>query len=175
MAGRVGSGFGGEHGDGAGGPVGETRTLAEYRARYRLYRSDPDLRLAHRMHPFVTVWDDHELTNNAWREGGANHQPDREGDWAARRAAAYRAYLEWMPIREQSDFAPRLYRTFRFGQLADLVMLDARSLRDVQADNDNLSALADPGRTMLGAAQEAWCLDQLRESIESLVAALRRG
>jgi alkaline phosphatase D len=145
-------------------PAGETVTLDDYRMRYATYRSDPDLQQAHRQHPFITVWDDHELTNNAWRDGAANHQPDTEGDWAARRAAAYRAYLEWMPVREQSDLAPRLYRTFRFGQLADLVMLDARSLRDQQVATDNLSALTDPRRTMLGAAQEAWCLDQLRES-----------
>lgn len=145
-------------------PAGEIVTLEEYRLRYATYRSDPDLQEAHRQHPFITVWDDHELANNAWREGAANHQPEREGDWAARRAAAYRAYLEWMPIREQSDLVPRLYRTFRFGALADLIMLDARSLRDLQVASDDLPALTDSRRTMLGAAQEAWCLDQLRES-----------
>jgi alkaline phosphatase D len=145
-------------------PIGETITLDDYRLRYATYRSDPDLQEAHRQHPFITVWDDHELTNNAWREGADNHQPDREGDWPTRRAAAYRAYLEWMPVREQPDLMPRLYRTFRFGRLADLVMLDARSLRDRQVATDDLAALADPARTMLGAAQEAWCFDQLRQS-----------
>ncbi len=162
----------GRYGDGAAldrvpRPVGETVGLDDYRARYATYRSDPDLQEAHRQHPFITVWDDHELANNAWRDGAANHQPGAEGDWRARRAAAWRAYLEWMPVREQTDFMPRLYRTFRFGGLADLVMLDARSLRDQQVAADDLSGLADPMRTMLGAAQEAWLVDQLRESQRS--------
>jgi alkaline phosphatase D len=145
-------------------PLGETITLEDYRRRYATYRSDPDLQDAHRQHPFITVWDDHELTNNAWRDGAQNHQPDTEGDWRIRRAAAYRAYLEWMPVREQSGLNPRLYRSFRFGALADLVMLDARALRDEQVAPDNLASLADPRRTMLGAAQEAWCFDELRAS-----------
>jgi alkaline phosphatase D len=158
----------GRYGDGAAigrvpQPVGETITLDDYRARYATYRSDPDLQEAHRQHPFITVWDDHELANNAWRDGAANHQPD-EGEWQTRRAAAWRAYLEWLPVREHADFTPRLYRTFRFGGLADLVMLDARSLRDQQVAVDDLPGLSDGRRTMLGAAQEAWLADQLRES-----------
>jgi alkaline phosphatase D len=159
----------GRYGDGAKigrvpKPAGETITLDDYRARYATYRSDPDLQEAHRQHPFITVWDDHELANNAWRDGAANHQPETEGDWAARRTAAYRAYLEWLPVREQPGFLPQLYRTFRFGGLLDLVMLDTRSLRDRQAGADELEAIADPRRTILGAAQEAWCADQLRAS-----------
>ena len=148
-------------------PMRETITLDDYRARYATYRTDPDLQEAHRQHPFITVWDDHELANNAWRDGAGNHQPASEGDWLVRRAAAWRAYLEWMPIREQTDFAPRLYRTFRFGGLADLIMLDTRSLRDQQVAADDLTRLGDPARTMLGAAQEGWLADQLRESHRS--------
>ena len=142
-------------------PVHETVTLDDYRLRYAIYHTDPDLQEAHRQHPFITVWDDHELANNAWRDGAANHQPATEGEWSARRAAAYRAYVEWLPVREQPDLVPRLYRTFRFGGLADLVLLDTRSLRDVQVEPDDLDRLADPRRTMMGAAQEAWCFDQL--------------
>ena len=145
-------------------PAGETVSLADYRERYATYRADPDLQEVHRQHPFITVWDDHELANNAWREGAQNHQPESEGDWRPRRDAAWRAYLEWMPVREQPDLAPRLYRSFRFGGLADLVMLDTRSRRDLQAGRDDVARLADPGRSMLGAAQEAWCFDELRES-----------
>jgi alkaline phosphatase D len=145
-------------------PIGEIVTLDDYRLRYATYRSDPDLQEAHRQHPFITVWDDHELTNNAWREGAQNHQPETEGDWVARRTAAYRAYLEWMPVRESSGLAPRLYRSFRFGRLADLVLLDTRSLRDRQVLADDVTALADPRRTLLGTAQEAWCFDELRAS-----------
>lgn len=145
-------------------PRGETLSLADYRLRYATYRTDPDLQAAHQQHPFITVWDDHELANNAWREGAQNHQPETEGDWATRRAAAYRAYLEWMPVREQHGLNPRLYRSFRFGNLADLIMLDARALRDQQVAPDDLTGLADARRTMLGAAQEAWCFDELRTS-----------
>ena len=145
-------------------PVGETITLADYRMRYATYRSDPDLQEAHRQHPFITVWDDHELANNAWRDGAQNHQLEAEGDWQSRRESAYRAYLEWMPIREHSGFNPRLYRSFRFGSLADLVMLDARALRDQQVAPDDLAGIADPKRSILGAAQEAWLVDELRAS-----------
>jgi alkaline phosphatase D len=145
-------------------PTREIVTLADYRQRYATYRSDPDLQEVHRQHPFITTWDDHELANNAWLDGAENHQPEKEGDWRSRRAAAYRAYLEWMPIREQSDFNPRLYRSFRFGNLADLIMLDARALRDQQVRPDDLTALSNPRRSILGAAQEAWCFDELRAS-----------
>ena len=159
----------GRYGDGAAlgrvpRPAGEASTLADYRLRYATYRTDPDLQAAHQQHPFITVWDDHELTNNAWREGAQNHQPETEGDWATRRAAAYRAYLEWMPVREQQDASPRLYRSFRFGGLADLIMLDTRALRDQQVAADNITGLMDARRSMLGAAQEAWCFDTLRGS-----------
>ena len=148
-------------------PVGETVTLADYRLRYATYRTDPDLQAAHQQHPFITVWDDHELTNNAWRDGALNHQPESEGDWATRRAAAYRAYLEWMPVREQPGLTPRLYRSFRFGNLADLIMLDARALRDEQVAPDDVAGLTDARRSILGATQEAWCFDELRASQRS--------
>jgi len=148
-------------------PDHETVTLADYRLRYATYRTDPDLQEAHRQHPFIVVWDDHELANNAWREGAANHQPETEGAWTDRRAAAYRAYVEWLPIREQAGLVPRLYRSFRFGRLADLVMLDTRSLRDRQVAPDDLSGLVNPQRTIMGAAQEAWCFDELRQSQRS--------
>ena len=118
----------GEYGAGAAikripQPSHEAIALADYRARYATYRTDPDLQEAHRLFPFIAVWDDHELANDAWAGGAINHNPEKgEGDWATRRAAAYKAYLEWMPIRESSDPAIHLYRTIRFGTLADLVM-----------------------------------------------------
>jgi alkaline phosphatase D len=146
-------------------PTHEAIVLADYRARYATYRSDPDLQEAHRLFPFVAVWDDHELANDAWTGGAINHNPEKgEGDWAMRKAAAYKAYLEWMPIRESSDTGIHLYRTFRFGTLADLVMLDTRALRDRQVANNDATGLADARRTLLGATQEAWMFDQLRAS-----------
>jgi len=142
---------------------GEASTLEDYRDRYATYRSDIDLQEVHRLHPFIAVWDDHELANDAWSGGAGNHQPS-QGSWAARRAAAYRAYLEWMPIRESSDPDVHLYRSFRFADLADLVMLDTRGLRDRQANGMDARTLADPARSLLGSAQEAWFFDRLRAS-----------
>ena len=160
----------GEYGAGAAinrvpEPPREAVTLADYRLRYATYRTDPDLQEAHRQFPFVLVWDDHEMTNDAWSGGGINHNPERgEGDWATRKAAAYKAYLEWMPIRESHEPGIHLYRTFRYGTLVDLVMIDTRGLRDRQVAGNNVAALADPKRTLMGAAQEAWMFDQIRAS-----------
>ncbi len=149
-------------------PLGEAYTLQDYRMRYATYRSDLDLQEAHRQHPFIAVWDDHELANNAWSGGAENHHPERgQGDWAARRAGAYRAYMEWMPIREATEAGIRLFRTFRYGTLADLVILDARGLRDQQVSANDLAGLTDVNRRMLGAAQEAWFYDTLRTSQRS--------
>ena len=146
-------------------PRREAVTLNDYRIRYATYRSDPDLQDAHRRHPFIVVWDDHELSNDAWAGGSVNHNPNQgEGDWATRKAAAYRAYLEWMPVRESPGGGIRLYRSFRFGTLVDLVMLDTRALRDQQVASTDVAALADPNRSILGADQEAWLFDQLRSS-----------
>jgi alkaline phosphatase D len=146
-------------------PPREAISLADYRARYATYRTDPDLREAHRLLPFIAVWDDHEIANDAWIGGAINHNPEKgEGDWATRKAAAYKAYLEWMPIRESSEPGIHLYRTFRFGGLADLVMLDTRGLRDRQVSSSDAAGLADPKRTLMGTAQEAWMFDQLRAS-----------
>ncbi len=144
-------------------PAGEAVTLADYRLRYATYRSDIDLQDAHAQHPFIAVWDDHELANDAWLGGAGNHDPS-EGDWATRRAAAYKAYVEWMPIREAAGPDIRLYRQFRFGELADLLMLDTRGLRDRQLPGATAEELGATGRSLLGAEQEAWLFDGLKRS-----------
>ena len=160
----------GEYGAGAAinrvpEPPREAITLMDYRLRYATYRTDADLQEAHRLFPFIAVWDDHEICNDAWAGGAINHNPEKgEGDWATRKAAAYKAYLEWMPIRESTDTGIHLYRTFRFGGLVDLLMLDTRGLRDRQVANTDAAGLADPKRTLMGAAQETWLFDQLRAS-----------
>jgi alkaline phosphatase D len=141
-------------------PAGEATTLADYRLRYEIYRSDVDLQAAHARHPFIVVWDDHELANDAWRDGAANHDA-KEGDWTVRRLAAYQAYCEWMPVRETLTPGVHLYRDFRFGTLADLLMLDTRGYRDRQLFGGTNAAIAAPERTLLGAAQETWLLDKL--------------
>ncbi len=157
-----------EHGNGVYGdgtelgrvpePDREIVSLADYRTRHAQYKADVDAQAMHASHPFVAVWDDHEITNDAWRGGAQNHQAD-EGDWQQRRDAAVRAYFEWMPIREQSDVREaRIYRSFRFGDLADLVMLDTRL---VGRDEPDRAAAADPDRTLLGPEQERWLLARL--------------
>jgi alkaline phosphatase D len=158
----------GVYGDGSGllripEPRREAVTLSDYRVRYATYRSDPDLQDLHARHPFIVVWDDHEFTNDAWRDGASNHN-DGEGDWTTRKAAAAKAYLEWMPVREAADGGIRLYRSFRFGTLADLIMLDTRSLRDRQVAQDDIAAITSPARSLLGKEQETWLFDQLRTS-----------
>jgi alkaline phosphatase D len=144
-------------------PVGEASTLTGYRMRYATYRSDVDLQAAHAAHPFIAVWDDHEVINDWWRGGAAGHTA-RKGDWATRLAGALQAYREWMPVRETGSGTFHLYRSFRLGRLADLLMLDTRSFRDRQVPGRDAAALADPSRTLMGAAQEEWLLTGLERS-----------
>lgn len=145
----------GTGGDRAHQPSHEIVTLDDYRQRYAQYRTDPDLQAAHRLHPWVVVWDDHETANNAWKDGASNHQPE-EGSWQARTAAAQQAYSEWMPIRDQAD--GQIFRSLRFGDLLDLTMLDTRIWGRAQpaARNTEIEAIRDPARTLLGFDQEAW-------------------
>ncbi len=147
-------------------PDREILSLADYRARHAQYKTDPDLQEAHRQHPFIVVWDDHEITNDAWQNGAENHQPD-EGDFQERKAAAIQAYFEWMPIRaEKHDGRGRVYRSFQYGKLFDLIMLDTRNAgRDQQpADPCDVATITDPNRQLLGAEQEAWFFAELGRS-----------
>jgi len=140
-------------------PAHECVTLEDYRLRYATHHTDPDLLALHAVHPCIAVWDDHESANDAWRDGAQRHQAS-QGAWAARRDAARRAFDEWLPLRD----APRMYRRFGFGGLADVMMLDGRSFRDRQVLASDYVALTDPQRSMLGAEQEAWLYDALRQS-----------
>ena len=149
-----------------------TLTLQDYRERHALYRSDPDLQAMHAACPWLFAWDDHEVQNDyaGLTPGDAGPQVQ---DFAHRRAAAYQAYYEHMPVRASVlSRSPgpqgRLHSQQRFGRLANLVMLDTRQYRDAQACNPRGrlgSATVDPqacpawedaGRTMLGTAQEQW-------------------
>jgi alkaline phosphatase D len=140
-------------------PSHECVTLEDYRLRYASHHTDPDLLALHHTHPCIAVWDDHESANDSWREGAQRHDP-AQGAWAARKAAARRAFDEWMPIRE----SPRMYRRFGFGGLVDVMMLDGRSYRDRQVPASDYVALTSPRRSMLGAEQEAWLYEALRQS-----------
>lgn len=155
-------------------PDKEILSLIDYRQRHEQYKRDPDLQAAHRQHPFICVWDDHEFANNTWKDGADNHDPDRgEGEWFARKTAAIRAYSEWMPIREWGQPPDdRIYRQFRFGGLADLLMLDTRLHgRDQQSTASPVArgagypvddpVASDPARTLLGFDQEEWVSERL--------------
>jgi alkaline phosphatase D len=144
-------------------PAHECVTLGDYRLRYASHHTDPDLLALHAVHPCIAVWDDHESANDAWRDGAQRHEPG-QGAWPTRRGAARRAFEEWLPMRVAPRGASPMYRRFAFGGLADVMMLDGRSFRDRQVLASDYVALTDPRRSMLGAAQEAWLYDALRQS-----------
>ncbi|MFC4858907.1 alkaline phosphatase D family protein [Actinophytocola glycyrrhizae] len=141
-------------------PPREILTLADYRRRHAQYKSDEHLRRLHASVPFIATWDDHEVANDAWSGGAENHQPETEGDYAARRAAAHQAYFEWMPVRNEAD---RIYRRLRFGLLAELSMLDLRTYRSQQVGIGD-GATDDPDRTLTGAEQMTWLQNGLVSS-----------
>jgi alkaline phosphatase D len=141
-------------------PPHEILTLDDYRRRHAQYKTDPDLRALHARMPMIAVWDDHDLADNAWSAGAANHDPATEGAFTARRLAAVQAYREWLPVRMPDPANPlKIYRSFDFGTLASLHMLDTRIIgRDMQVDLDAyLQGAADsPSRQLLGAEQSDW-------------------
>lgn len=167
-------------------PRHEIVTLADYRTRHAQYKTDADLQAAHARAPFICVWDDHETANDAWLHGAENHQPETEGDFAQRKAAALKAYYEWMPIREAAPGALKeaIHRSFHFGDLASLMMVETRLTgrtepldygKDLTAragpdgepvlDLDAFRArLNDPARDLMGAEQRDWLTRELAAS-----------
>ena len=141
-------------------PNKELITLQDYRTRYSQYRLDKNLIAAHAMHPFINIWDDHEIANDSYKDGAQNHQPD-EGSYEERKRIARKVYYEWIPIRE----GEKHYRNFHFGELANLIMLDERlEARTAVADNLEDPTLLDSTRTMLGTEQRNWLLRNIQES-----------
>ena len=117
-------------------PIHEIVTLNDYRKRHAQYKSDPDLQLLHRSKPMIAVWDDHEFTNDSWKYGAENHQTE-EGFFLSRKANAIKAYLEWMPMRENKSKL-KIWRKFEVGSLFQLLMIDTRSIyRDRQLNLDD--------------------------------------
>ncbi|WP_175407540.1 alkaline phosphatase [Streptomyces sp. TRM64462] len=134
-------------------PRHEIVSLADYRLRHAMYKTDRDLQALHAAHPVIAMWDDHEFADDTWSGGADNHSPDAEGDWAARMAAAKQAYFEWMPVRTSTE--GNVYRRLRYGKLADLHLLDLRSFRSQQTSVGS-GAVDDPERTITGRAQLDW-------------------
>ncbi|MEW6688332.1 MAG: alkaline phosphatase D family protein, partial [Pseudomonadota bacterium] len=147
---------------------GEPYTLREYRARYAHYKSDPDLQKSHAAFPWVVTWDDHEVDNDYAADRPEDGMPRER--FLARRAAAYRAYYEHMPLpasMRPSGPDMRIYTHLDWGRLARFLVVDDRQYRAPQAcparpggstvaDPATCAEIDDPGRSMLGAAQEAW-------------------
>lgn len=140
-------------------PKNESKTIDDYRTRYAQYRLDEDLQYAHQQHPFIMIYDDHELANNAYEDGAQNHD-STEGDWQERVVAAKKAYYEWMPIRENEG---KHYRSFSFGNLANLIMLDTRTDgRSKQPDDVYLNDL-DTTRHIMSRSQMNWLKNELQQ------------
>jgi alkaline phosphatase D len=139
-------------------PKHEILSLSDYRIRHGQYKRDEDLAALHAAHPFILTWDDHEVADNAWRGGAVNHQGGEEGNFKIRRSDAYRAYFEWMPIRLPAPKRDktRIYRSFDYGNLADIFMLDLRQYRDKQSETGPDQGYDDPERTLTGQAQFEW-------------------
>lgn len=143
---------------------GDCLTLADYRRRHAQYRAEPDLQAAHAAHPFIMTFDDHEVENN-WAATHSGRR-DPEAMFLLRRAAAFQAWRENMPVRVA--FTPPgpgigMHRRFGFGRLLTLHALDTRQYRDPQPCNDGFrlpcAEVSRPEAQMLGATQEAWLLD----------------
>lgn len=148
-------------------PAHEARTGEEYRARYAQVRRDPDLQALHQRHPMMTVIDDHDLADNAHRDGAKTHEPETEGPWEDRRDTAVAERLEWLPIRADGP-AGRTgvaeWRSVRLGSLGELVLLDTRLAgRDPQADQGGPD-LHDPARTILGPTQMRWARERVLDT-----------
>jgi alkaline phosphatase D len=153
-------------------PAGEPWTLDEYRAFYATYRSDADLRAAHALFPWLVIWDDHEVDNDYADDRSQDLDPVEA--FLARRAAAYQAYYEHMPLpawARPKGPAMRIYTSARFGTLAEFRLLDGRQYRDHQPcarpDRgggrvvESCAERVHSSRTLLGEAQERWLLESL--------------
>ena len=160
-------------------PDHEMIALADYRLRYASYRKDPDLQRLHQLFPMIAMWDDHEFTNDAHRDGAQNHDSS-EGDWNVRKRIAEQVYREWMPVRDRDTNDP-YWTKYQIGDLATIFLTESRiSGRDHPAEmadalrgqTDIPPALAkfrdevwqDPSRQMLGMEQEKWLASSMRKS-----------
>lgn len=153
-------------------PKKEAHNLARYRLRYATYKADPDLQAAHAAAPWMTIWDDHEVENDYGGDQDRWNTPRKK--FLRRRAAAYQAYYEHMPLRRRSiPVGPsmQLYRSLDWGRLAQFQFLDTRQYRPHRTcDNVSNGKLIpancpqrfEPERSMLGDRQEAWLQDRFR-------------
>lgn len=141
-------------------PETEILDLEDYRVRYSTYRLDTQLIRLHQQHPIIAIWDDHESANDSYEDGAQNHTEGEEGSWEDRKQVSKQAYFEWLPIRDNAQNS--VYRTFSYGDIAHLVMIDTRlEGRNQQINDVTNPALYDPNRTLLGEEQKSWFLNEL--------------
>jgi alkaline phosphatase D len=154
-------------------PQTKLTSLADYRLRYASYRMEPALQALHNRHAMILSMDDHELADDAWEGGAADHL-DGDGDWTMRKLAAAQAYREWLPV----DDLP--YKSYDIGNLATLFRTDTRMLArskypstaTLLSGPDAPATLArfrdgawrDPAMTMMGTTQESWLAHALKAS-----------
>ena len=159
-------------------PAREIVSLADYRLRYATYRRDPDLRRLHQLFPMIAGWDDHESANDSWEGGAQNHQSETEGEWSVRKAAAVKAYREWMPVSDEP------WAAYEVGDLATLYRLETRLtaraeqfsygqiLSGKTSPEAAMAALVafregdyrDGSRELLGMKQQVWLAEGLKRS-----------
>src|SRR3954468_3843555 len=153
---------------------GDAQLLREYREKYRLYKSDPNLKAMHAAHPFLATWDDHEVEDNYADGQPSSHQQDpthtqlknypRRVPFAEREANGHRAFFNYMPRARFKGDRNRVYEEYRLGKLVDLLLTDERQYRDRQpcADGQQIPCPdANSPRTMLGARQLEWFKSRL--------------
>lgn len=159
-------------------PANELVSLDDYRTRYKQYRADADLQLAHQKKPFICVWDDHEIADNAYKNGANGHSETTQGSFATRKEQAVKAYSEYVPFTQTVLGNEELiYRSFNLGNLVNLMMIDTRVIgRDKQLNIQNYftptsidfatynTEVFDANRTILGDTQRDWLTDQLQSN-----------
>ncbi len=147
-------------------PAGDAVSKSDYLARYSQYRLDPDLRFLHQQYPVICIWDDHEVANNAYKDGAENHDPVTQGNWLERMTAGRQAYLRWLPIRKPNPNgdSARIYRKFDFGKLIRLNILDTRLQGRTEQLDPADPNFSDTTRTMLGQTQRDWLFSKNNNS-----------
>lgn len=141
-------------------PKKECVQLQDYRTRYAHYRLDKQLQLAHQMHPFIHIWDDHEIANDAYKDGAQAHDPEKEGSYEQRKTAARQAFYEWLPIKDRS----RHFRHFNLGGMVELFLLDGRLEGRTAQQPPTAPTFQNRQRHLLGQSQFDWLVKGLNNS-----------
>ena len=156
---------------------GDVQFLDEYRQKYRLYKSDPSLKAMHAAHPFISVWDDHEVEDNHADGSPSSGQTDpnktnlknlpRRVPYATRRMNGYQAFFNYMPRTRFKGDRDRIYEDYRLGKNVDLILTDERQYRDQQPCGDPILEPCpdtEAPRTLLGDRQKQWLLRTFKNS-----------